>query len=139
MWSLAPVGIASRALAIRLENTLACEDVQWQLHLIFLAREVFWQLLVEGIVAPGMDSSNLNLPFFHITEHGRAILASVEPPPYDPTGYLAHVRRRVANPDPTVIAYLGESLETFRKDNRVASPLCLASWLSACSCYSATA
>jgi hypothetical protein len=98
---------------------------QGRAHLVFLAQEVFWQLLVEGIVAPGIDSSNLNLPFFHITEHGRAVLASVEPPPYDPTDYLARVRRRVANPDPTVIAYLAESLETFRKDNRVASAVML--------------
>jgi hypothetical protein len=93
--------------------------------LVFLAQEVFWQLLVEGIVAPGMNSYNLKLPFFHVTEHGRTVLTSAEPPPYDPTGYLARLRERVPNPDPTVVAYLAESLETFRKDNRVASAVML--------------
>src|SRR5205823_2323209 len=80
--------------------------------------EVFVQLFVEGILAPGMDSHNLSLPWFHITSHGREVLASSEPQPYDPTGYLSRLRERVANPDPIVIAYLAESLETFRKNNR---------------------
>ena len=93
--------------------------------LLFLTQEVFVQLFVEGILAPGSDSYNLNLPWFHITKHGREILASGEPQPYDPSGYLARLRERVPNPDPTVIAYLAESLETFRKDNRVASAVML--------------
>jgi hypothetical protein len=93
--------------------------------LLFLTQEVFVQLFVEGILAPGLDSHNLNLPWFHITRHGREVLASSEPQPYDPTGYLARLRERVANPDPTVIAYLAESLETFRKNNRVASAVML--------------
>jgi hypothetical protein len=93
--------------------------------LMFLAQEVFWQLVVEGILAPGMDSHNLNLPWFHITEHGRKVLASSEPQPYDPTGYLARLRERVPAPDPTVVAYLAEGLETFRKSNFVASTVML--------------
>jgi len=93
--------------------------------LVFLAQEVFWQLLVEGILAPGMDASNLNLPRFHITKYGRDVLASSEPQPYDPTGYLARLRERVPTPDPTVTAYLAESLETFRKGNLVACTVML--------------
>ena len=89
--------------------------------LLFLAQEVFWQLLIEGVLAPGMDSSNLKLPWFHITKHGRDVLSSTEPQPYDPAGYLARVRERIVSPDATVMAYLAESLETFRKGNRVAS------------------
>jgi hypothetical protein len=62
--------------------------------LMFLAQEVFWQMVVEGILAPGMDSHNLNLPWFHVTKHGREVLASSEPQPYDPTGYLARLRSK---------------------------------------------
>ena len=72
-----------------------------------------------------MDSSNLKLPWFHITKHGRDVLSSTEPQPYDPTGYLARLRERVASPDATVMAYLAESLETFRKGNRIASAVML--------------
>jgi hypothetical protein len=86
---------------------------------------VFWQLVVEGVLAPGMDYNNLKLPWFHITEYGREVLASSGPQPYDPTGYLAHLRERVKSPDSTVVAYLAESLETFRKGNRVASAVML--------------
>lgn len=93
--------------------------------LVFLAYEVFWQLLVEGIVAPGYNSSNLNLPHFHITDYGQRALSSSEPQPYDPTGYLAHLRERVPVPDATVVAYLAEALETFRKGNLVACPVML--------------
>jgi hypothetical protein len=49
-----------------------------------------------------MDSSNLKLPWFHITKYGREVLASSEPQPYDPTGYLARVRERLTNPDVTL-------------------------------------
>jgi hypothetical protein len=80
--------------------------------LLFMAQEVFWQFVVEGILAPGMDSSNLQLPWFHITKYGRDVLASSEPPPYDPTGYLARVRERTASPDPTVSR--GSEVETDR-------------------------
>ena len=92
---------------------------------LILAQEVYCQLLVEGILAPGRSSSDLDLPNFHITEHGRKVLASSEPQPYDPTGYLARLRERVPSPDPTVVAYLAEGLETFRKANLVASTVML--------------
>lgn len=93
--------------------------------LVFLAREIFWELVVAGILAPGMDSWNLDLPWFHITEYGRRVLMSSEPQPYDATGYLARLRDRVIAADETVMAYVAESLETFRKGNRVASAITL--------------
>ena len=93
--------------------------------LLFLAQEIFWQLVCEGILAPGYNSQNLELPFFHVTDYGREVLNSGGPQPYDPTGYLAHLRNRIATPDPTVMAYLAESLETFRKGNLVASTVML--------------
>jgi hypothetical protein len=93
--------------------------------LLFMAQEVFWQFVVEGLLAPGMDHSNLKLPWFHITKYGGDVLASSEPQPYDPSGYLSRVRERITCPDPTVMAYLAESLETFRKGSRVASTVML--------------
>lgn len=94
-------------------------------RLLVLAHDVFWQLVCEGVLSPGSDSSNSNLPFFHVTEYGKLVLTSSEPQPYDPTGYLAALRDRIAAPDPTVLAYLAESLETFRRSNLVASTVML--------------
>jgi len=93
--------------------------------LAFHVTEVFWQLLVEGIVAPGMDSSNQNLPWFHVTEYGRKVLAEEAGHPHDEADYLARLRTRVPQSDPTVLAYLAEALTTFRRGSPVASTVML--------------
>ena len=93
--------------------------------LAFTAQEAFWQLLVEGILAPGMNSSNMNLPWFHVTEYGRTVLAADLAHPHDPERYLARIAQRVANFDPTVRSYLAESLATFRRGSLVASAVML--------------
>jgi hypothetical protein len=98
-------------------------NARWKL--VVLAIEVFWLLVGEGILSPGMNYHNLDLPWFHITDYGRIVLASEEPQPHDPTGYLAGLCARIAAPDPTVMAYVAESLETFRKGNLVASAVML--------------
>src|ERR1017187_9363482 len=38
--------------------------------------DVFWQLISEGVLAPGLNTSNRNLPFFHVTAYGRLVLAT---------------------------------------------------------------
>lgn len=98
-------------------------DGRWRL--VVLANEVFWLLVGEGILSPGMNYSNPDLPWFHVTAYGHKVLASPEPQPYDPTGYLAGLRAKIAAPDFTVMAYVAESLETFRKGNLVASTVML--------------
>lgn len=93
--------------------------------LAFHVTEVFWQLLIEGIVAPGMNSSDQNLPWFHVTEYGKKVLAAEAGHPHDEAGYLARVRTRVPQPDPTVLAYLAEALTAFRRGTPVASTVML--------------
>ena len=96
-----------------------------QSRLASLAHEVFWQLVVEGVLAPGDGGNNFGLPRFHITAYGSEVLKATELQPYDPSGYLARVREDITNADATVVAYLAESLETFRKGNLVASTVML--------------
>lgn len=93
--------------------------------LAFHVTEVFWQLLVEGIVAPGMNSSNPNLPWFHVTEYGKKVLGAEVGHPHDEAGYLARVRTRVPQPDRTVLAYLAEAVTAFRRGTPVASTVML--------------
>ena len=52
--------------------------------LMFAVHEVFWQLVVDGIVAPGLNPSNPNMPWFHVTGYGRHVLDHGEYQPYDP-------------------------------------------------------
>jgi|BarGraNGADG00212_1021973.scaffolds.fasta_scaffold08248_2 hypothetical protein len=93
--------------------------------LAFHIVEVFWQLLLEGIVAPGMNSSNMDLPWFHLTSYGHAVLQQESGHPHDPAGYLERVRSRVPAPDDTVMAYLSESLTAFRRGTIVAAAVML--------------
>lgn len=93
--------------------------------LAFHVTEVFWQLLVEGIVSPGMNSWNLDLPWFHVTEYGKKVLQGEAGHPHDEAGYLARVRTRVSQPDQTVLAYLAEALTAFRRGIPVASTVML--------------
>jgi hypothetical protein len=93
--------------------------------LAFHVTEVFWELLVEGIVAPGTSSQMLDLPWFHLTEYGKRVVASEAGHPHDEPGYLALLRARVPQPDQTVQAYLGEALTAFRRGTPVASTIML--------------
>ena len=36
-----------------------------------LLLDCFWQLIIQGVIAPGSNTSNPSLPHFHLTEYGR--------------------------------------------------------------------
>jgi hypothetical protein len=87
--------------------------------------DVFWQLVSEGILAPGLNPSTRDLPWFHVTEYGKRVLAEGEYQPHDRDGYLRRLSARNQNVDSTVLTYLEESLDTFARGNRVASMVML--------------
>jgi hypothetical protein len=91
----------------------------------FHLTEVFWELVVEGIVAPGMDAWNLDLPWYHLTPYGRQVLNGEPASPHDEAAYLQRVRDLVAAPDDTAMAYLAESVRAFRRGTPVASVVML--------------
>jgi hypothetical protein len=87
--------------------------------------EVFWQLVNEGIVAPGTSANQGGFPWFRITQYGQRVLADDDYMPHDRLGYVTLLNARIATPDATVVAYLTESLDTFVRGNRVASAVML--------------
>jgi hypothetical protein len=87
--------------------------------------EVFWQLVGEGIIAPGWSANQGSFPWFRITQYGQRALAEHDYMPHDRTGYLALLNQRISKPDATVVAYLAESLDTFVRGNLVASAIVL--------------
>lgn len=89
----------------------------------YLAREVWWRLLCNGILAPDSDPNNSDLPKFHLTPLGEVFIQTGEWPVYDPDTYLARLKRTIPNPDSTVVAYLAEGLRSFESANFVASAL----------------
>jgi hypothetical protein len=93
--------------------------------LVFAAQEVFWKLVFEGVLALGMNSSNLHLPWFHVTRYGQEVLKAGPANPHDSNGYLRRLSEKVPQADPTVLAYLSESLNTFRHGDRIAATVML--------------
>lgn len=53
-----------------------------------LMNEVMWQLIIQNVITPGMNSSNPELPWFRVTSYGEKVLAEERFSPHDPTGYL---------------------------------------------------
>jgi hypothetical protein len=76
--------------------------------------DILWELLIQGILAPGLNNSNLNLPFIHVTEYGMKCIEANTILPHDPDGYLERLERLIGQPlDDTVLSYVREGLLTF--------------------------
>jgi hypothetical protein len=76
--------------------------------------DIFWELLIQGMIAPGFNSSNLELPWIHVTEYGKRCLEKDSILPHDPDGYVERLKHIVGQPlDSTVLTYVQESLSTF--------------------------
>ena len=88
-------------------------------------QEIIWELLLQGVLAPGKNSLNLNLPFIHLTEYGERAL-SEETILQDPSGYIQKLEARIGRALPPVIsAYLRESLRSFLSGRDLASAVLL--------------
>ncbi len=94
-------------------------------HLVFHINEVFWQLVTEHILLPGLGAENPNLPFFRLTKYGADVLQDESGHPHDPAGYIRRLKEVIPNIDPTVLAYTSESLQSLLHGCPVASTLLL--------------
>jgi hypothetical protein len=90
-----------------------------------LISEVVWSLIIEGVLSPGLDDSNLNLPFLHLTEHGRECLQENRFIPHDPEGYLAEFRQACPTRDTVVEQYLTEALQCYLRSLHRAAAIML--------------
>ncbi len=88
-------------------------------------REVFWALLIEGVIILGRDDANPTWPHFRVTEYGRKVLEAGEVIPHDLDGYLERVRTECAPFDPIVEVYLQEALQCFLRATYIASSVML--------------
>lgn len=77
-------------------------------------QEILWELLQQGILAPGKNSLNLHLPFFHVTAYGARCLEEEALLLHDPDDYLRRFERSICGPiDETVLSYVRESVLSF--------------------------
>jgi len=70
------------------------------------------ELFRTGLLAWGLNLSNPNPPFFHLTERGRQALENVARDPSNPAGYLRHLSS-VGHIDSIALSYLKESLDCY--------------------------
>lgn len=76
--------------------------------------DILWELLIQGVLAPGYNSQNINLPFVHLTEYGKKCLETDSVLPHDPDGYLERLDELIGcHPDSTVLIYVQEGLSAF--------------------------
>ena len=90
-----------------------------------VVREIIWDLLVQGIVAPGIPQ-NLDFPWIHVTEYGAKCLDVGAILPHDPDGYMCRVEQVCENElDGILKMYVEESLGTFLSGHYLASTVML--------------
>lgn len=82
--------------------------------------EVFWILLNQNIISPGMYRNSPDLPFFHITEHGHICIREKEVLPYDFDGYLTKLKS-INGIDDWVLFYTTEALRCFNANCNIAA------------------
>lgn len=77
-------------------------------------QEVLWELFQQGVLAPGKNSLNLHLPFFHVTEYGTRCLEEEALLLHDPDDYLHRLEQSAGFPiDETILNYVRESVLSF--------------------------
>jgi hypothetical protein len=70
------------------------------------------ELFRTGLLAWGVNLSNPNPPFFHLTERGRTALENLTRDPSNPAGYLRHLSS-IAHLDAVAISYIREALDCY--------------------------
>ncbi len=92
---------------------------------LLLVHEIFWELIIQRVITPGLNTANPNLPFFRLTEYGEKVVKEDRFSPHDPANYLVNFSLVITNPDPVVFAYVEESLRCFTAGCLLASALIL--------------
>jgi len=87
---------------------------EYERHDILKLEEIVWELLLQGVLAPGKNSLNLNLPFVHVTEYGARCLEEDALVLHDPDGYVERLEQHVGGPlDEVVRESVRESVLSF--------------------------
>ncbi|MEX1231422.1 MAG: hypothetical protein WEB58_14340 [Planctomycetaceae bacterium] len=80
---------------------------------IFL--EVFWDLFRQGIITLGLNDSNREFPWFHVSSFGRRILEGHDSYFFhDVSTYKKLINDQIPNLDQTTLLYLQEAMQAFK-------------------------
>ena len=94
---------------------------------VLTLQEILWELLVQGVLAPGKNSLNLNLPFVHLTDYGAQCLEDGRILAHDPDAYIERLTGQVGlDIDGFVVQTTREALVVFASGSWTASVILLA-------------
>jgi hypothetical protein len=80
-----------------------------------LLLELFWDLFRQGVISLGLNDSNREFPFFHLTRFGRELAQGQEAYFFhDVSSYEAAIRREVPDIDNITLLSLKEAMQAFR-------------------------
>ena len=97
-----------------IETEIRKRTDSYERHNVLTLQEILWELLVQGVLAPGKNSLNLNLPFVHVTEYGTSCLENGAILAHDPDGYVARLEADCGDTaDPHLIETAREALLAF--------------------------
>lgn len=100
--------------AAALRMALGNKDIGFRSHDNLHLTEVVWELLMQGVLAPGFNSSNEWLPWIHLTDRGEAYLAGEGISPLDPDGYVTRVVETIGQTlDTVLLEYVEEAVRAF--------------------------
>lgn len=110
-----------------IENDLRRSVESYERHDILTLQEILWELLVQGILAPGKNSLNLNLPFVHLTEYGAQCLEDGRIVAHDPDRYMERLMQVVQQEiDPLILHSVREALAVFHAGSWASAVILLA-------------
>jgi len=116
-----------------IENDIRRRVEEYERHDVLVLQEILWELLIQGVLAPGKNSLNLNLPFVHVTEYGASCLDDGRILVHDPDGYITRFLATTSGrADGSVVQFVREALAGFLSGNRTSSIVMLsaaAEWL----------
>ncbi len=110
-----------------IENDLRKLVESYERRDVLMLQEILWELLVQGVLAPGKNSLNLNLPFVHVTDYGAQCLEDGRILAHDPDRYIKQLAHRVGSElDDLVIQSTREALIVFLSGSWTSSVILLA-------------
>lgn len=71
---------------------------------------IVWDLVVQGIVT----FTSQGYPWLRVTEYGKKVAEAEGPVPYDPAGYLDHIKTKAVGISELALEYIQEAIKCFR-------------------------
>lgn len=88
-------------------------------------RQIIWELIIQGILVPGLNEDHPNLPGVSLTDYGKKVVSVKEAQPHDPDEFLKFVKQEIPTLDEEIERYLAESLQAYRRDLMLSSAVTL--------------